>query len=42
MSPISIWLGCFIGGMLGVIAGEWINMQLARWRARRLLRQWDL
>lgn len=39
MSPISIWIGCFIGGMLGVIAGEYINTLLALRRAKRLLRE---
>ena len=42
MPPISIWLGCFVAGMLGAIVGEWINALLTLRRARRLLRQWDL
>ena len=39
MPPISILIGAFIGGTLGVIAGEWINHLLALRRAKRLLRE---
>ena len=42
MHPIIIWLGCFIAGMFGALAGEWINDLLALRRARRLLREREL
>ena len=42
MHPIIIWLGCFIAGMFGALAGEWINDLLALRRAKRLLREGDL
>ena len=42
MSPVSIWIGCFISGLLGAIVGEWINDLLALRRAKRLVRERDL
>jgi len=38
MRPIEIWIGCFIGSMLGVIVGEFFNQFLLLRRAKRLLR----
>ena len=42
MSPVSIWIGCFIAGMFSAIVGERINDLLALRRAKRLLREGDL